>query len=70
MCSSPVTVYVTFQRRLGGTGESSDRLLTRHLPAWVASGLLNFGLIALAYGLVLRYDPEASGTAGKGGGRS
>jgi hypothetical protein len=28
-----------------------------------------FGLIALAYGLVLRYDPEARGPSGDGGAR-
>jgi hypothetical protein len=28
-----------------------------------------FGLIALAFGLVLRYDPEARGPAGKAGDR-
>ena len=28
-----------------------------------------FSVIALAYGLVLRYDPEARGPAGHGGGR-
>lgn len=44
-------------RRLGGAGESgTDRLLNRHLPAWVASGLLNFGLIALAW-LVFGFQP-------------
>lgn len=44
-------------RRLGGAADGgTDRLLTRHLPAWVASGLLNFGLIALAW-LVFGFQP-------------
>ncbi|MBX9580364.1 MAG: terpene cyclase/mutase family protein [Gemmataceae bacterium] len=50
-------------RRMGGVGET-DRLLTRHLPAWVASGLLNFGLIALAW-LVFGFQPAPVKTAEK-----
>ncbi|MBX9624699.1 MAG: terpene cyclase/mutase family protein, partial [Gemmataceae bacterium] len=50
-------------RRVGGAGES-DRLLTRTLPAWVVSGLLNFGLIALAW-LVFGWQPAPAKSSQK-----
>lgn len=37
-------------RRVGGAYDpGADRLLNRHLPAWVISGALNLGVIALAW---------------------
>ncbi|MFO0797566.1 MAG: prenyltransferase/squalene oxidase repeat-containing protein [Gemmataceae bacterium] len=37
-------------RRVGGVEETlHDRLVNRHLPAWVVSGLVHLGIIALAF---------------------
>jgi len=44
-------------RRVGGAEESAaERLVTRHLPAWVVSGLVHLGIIALAW-LVFGFAP-------------
>ena len=47
-------------RRAGGVEETlSDRLVNRHLPAWVVSGLVHLGVIALLW-LVFGFNREAA----------
>jgi hypothetical protein len=46
-------------RRVGGVEESAhDRLVNRHLPAWVVSGLVHLGIIGLAFLIFGFRSPE------------
>jgi hypothetical protein len=46
-------------RRIGGVEETAhDRLVNRHLPAWVVSGLVHLGVIGLAFLIFGTSRPE------------
>jgi hypothetical protein len=50
-------------RRVGGVEETAaERLVTRHLPAWVVSGLVHLGVIFLAWLLFSGVAPDAKKT--------
>jgi len=47
-------------RRVGGVEETThDRLVNRHLPAWVVSGLVHLGIIGLAFLIFGFRSPES-----------
>jgi hypothetical protein len=50
-------------RRVGGVEETThDRLVNRHLPAWVVSGLVHLGIIGLAFLIFGFRSPDTRST--------
>ncbi|MBN9521129.1 terpene cyclase/mutase family protein [bacterium] len=51
-------------RRIGGVEETThDRIVNRHLPAWVVSGLVHLGVIGIAFLIFGFRSPETKSTA-------